>query len=237
MSTLTIQGPGQPGRDPEKVSLAASEAGTFGICECGNCHLDLLLTAVRPVNFRGQVIAGADRWHVENLSDSEPLVVRDVDRRVAAAVALPTESLPFTHDMAVITPFSQVSGAMVTVFFNPSGERAVVGSSCPGISAPPELMLDPNARYFAVLSVLCEHVVRGGPVGLVPTSARIAARLALSPRAVDSHIDYLIGKFDIPAPVTRSNGWKRQALIRYVQAHEGIVHVLRRSGRGRMAVA
>jgi len=192
--------------------------------------LDLRLAAATPVQFRGQVVAGTDRWRIENLSDSEPLVVEDVDGQAVATVALPRESLPFAHDMAVVTPFGRVPGVAVTVFFSPSASAPSAGQRCPAIKSP-RCELDPGARYFAVLSTLCEHVLKYGHAGRVPTSSDIAARLALSPRAVDSHIDYLVDKFDIPAPVTRSTGWKRHALIRYVHAHEGVAQLLRVGAR------
>lgn len=223
---LTIQEPGEPGRDPRRVSLRTHEVATFGVCKCDRCHLDLRFAPAAPVQFRGQIVAGADRWRVENLSDSELLVVQDADGRAAQTVALPRESLAFEYDMAVITPFGKVPGVAVTVFFSPSASAATAAQRCPAI-APPRCELDRGSRYFAVLSALCEHVLDHGRGGLVPTSSQIAARLALSPRAVDSHIDYLVDKLDIPAPVTRSTGWKRRALVRYVRAHEGTAQVLR----------
>lgn len=226
MSLLTIQGPSGPGVNPAKVSLRTHEVATFGLCKCGGCHLDLRLAATTPVQFRGLVVAGADRWRIENLSDSEPLVIEDVDGRAPATVALPMESLPFARDMAVVTPFGKVPGVSVTVFFSPSPGAVAAGQRCPAIESP-RRELDQSARYFAVLSTLCEHVLKYGHAGQVPTSSAIAARLALSPRAVDSHIDYLVDKFDIPAPVTRNTGWKRRALIRYVRAHEGLAQVVR----------
>lgn len=77
-----------------------------------------------------------------------------------------------------------------------------------------------------MLGALCEPTLLHGAAGRVPSSAEIAARLGLTPRAVDSHIDYLVEKLDILAPVTLSTGWKRRALIDYVRGHEGVARFL-----------
>jgi hypothetical protein len=63
----------------------------------------------------------------------------------------------------------------------------------------------------------------------VPTSSHIARRLGISPRAVDAHVDYLIDKFGIPAPAQRDTGWKRRALMAYVQNHGDVARLLQRS--------
>ena len=131
-----------------------------------------------------------------------------------------------------MSPFNRVEGVSVTVFFSPSPAQAV-GPGCPAISPRPEPVLDPNALHVSVLSALCESALLEEPTGHMPTSSDIAARLDLSPRAVDSHIDYLIEKLDIPAPTYRGVGWKRSALIAYVRAHESLARALRTARAGR----
>lgn len=155
------------------------------------------------------------------------MVVTHVDNRADPVVVWPGEWMPFTHDMAIVTPYGNAHAASVTVFFTPGSARRAGGGGCPAIRSPSDPSLDPGARYFAVLAALCEPVLADGPGAPVPTSSDIAARLDLSARAVDSHIDYLVDKFDIPVPVTRSTGWKRRALIAHVRARESIARVLR----------
>jgi hypothetical protein len=227
MPALTIQAPAKRGSDPPKVSLQPQEVGTFGVCECGSCYLDLPISASPPMNFRAQILAGFDRWLIENLSDSEPLTVADADDQARSRTALPGESLPCTADMAIVRPFGGPPEVCVTVFFTPSAEAGAARTCCPGISALPDLELDTTARYFAVLTALCEPELQDEFADRLPTSSSIASRLALSPRAVDSHIDYLVEKLDLPVPVNRSTGWKRRALIRYVRGNKPLARAVR----------
>src|ERR1700722_3439270 len=227
MPALTIQAPAERGFDPRKVSLQPQEAGTLGVCECGSCHFDLPISASPPMNFRAQILAGFDRWRIENLSDSEPLIVANADDQARSRTAMPRESLPCTADMAIIRPFGGPLEVCVTVFFTPSSEAGATRACCPGIRAMPDLELDTTARYFAVLTALCEPELQDEFAGQLPTSSSIASQLALSPRAVDSHIDYLVEKLDIPIPVNRSTGWKRRALIKYVRGNNQVARAVR----------
>jgi hypothetical protein len=179
------------------------------------------------MNFRAQILAGFDRWLIENLSDNEPLIVANADDQARSRTALPGESLPCTADMAIIRPFGGPQEVCVTVFFTPSTEAATSRACCPGIRAVPDLELDTTARYFAVLTALCEPELQDEFADQLPTSSNIASRLALSPRAVDSHIDYLVEKLDIPVPVNRSTGWKRRALIKYVRGDNQVARAVR----------
>lgn len=177
----------------------------------------------------GEIAVGLDRWHISNLSDATSMSVTDVDEVGAPTVVWPGETVPLDHDMAIVEPLGGGSGALsVTVFFSlaPAGRRTTAGA-CPAITRRTDPQLDPDARYFAVLAALCGPVLFGGPDEPLPTSAQIAARLGLSPRAVDAHIDYLVEKFGIPTPVARGAGWKRRALLAHVRTREGIVGALR----------
>lgn len=174
----------------------------------------------------GEIVVGPDRWRVVNLSDADSMIVSHVDDSTDPAVVWPGEWLPFTHDMAIVRPYGRADAASVTVFFTPGPGRSG-GGGCPAIRQSNDPSLDPGARYFAVLAALCAPALADGSTARVPTSSDIAARLDLSPRAVDSHIDYLVDKFGIPVPVTRSTGWKRRALIAHVRARESIARILR----------
>lgn len=226
MSILTIQGPAERGRDPRQISVRTGGSATFGICGCGGCALDLRLPAQPPVDFRGEIVVGPDRWRIANRSNGEPVIVTQVDGRADPTAVRPGEWLPFCDDMATVTPSAATAGPLLTVFFTADAGAAEVGAGCPAITPRPGPELDPGARYFAVLAALCEPVLLDGRAGRVPTSSDIGARLALSPRAVDSHIDYLVGKFAIVPPHTRSTGWKRRALIKYVRRHDGVAQAL-----------
>ncbi len=179
----------------------------------------------------GEIVVGPDRWRITNLSDSESMMVAHVDNCADPTVVWPGEWLPFNHDMAIVTPHDQAESASVTVFFSPGSITSRAGAGgCPAIGRHSDPSLDPGSRYFAVLAALCEPVLFDAPGARVPTSSDIAARLNLTARAVDSHIDYLVDKFGIPVPVTRSTGWKRRALIAHVRARESIARALRPTG-------
>jgi hypothetical protein len=232
MSTLTIRASGRPGTDPLQISRDMGGSITFGVCACAGCTLDLRLAPECSVNFRGEILVGADRWRIVNLSATEPILVRHVDAEAPPLTALPGESLSFRYDMALLEPHQVADGMSLTLFFDQEDPPPPpVGATCPAIKErlDPELALD--ARYFAVLAALCEPTLAPGRSREVPTSSRIAARLALTARAVDAHIDYLVSKFDIPVPNMRSAGWKRRALIEYVQRHDAIARAVCNSFR------
>jgi len=231
MSFLTIQGPTKPGRDTPKVSLRTDEIATFGLCKCGVCPFELRLSDGAPVPFAGQICVGSRRWYLRNQSGDRPLVVADVDRRAHPITVLSGELVPFTLDMATVSPFNRAEGVSVTVFYSPSAVAQATDPGCPAISPPPDPVLDPNALHVSVLAALCEPALLDEQTEYVRTSSDIAAQLALSPRAVDSHVDYLIEKFNIPAPSHRAAGWKRSALIAYVRGHESVARALQDRAR------
>ncbi|WP_170191867.1 helix-turn-helix domain-containing protein [Saccharothrix syringae] len=209
MTGLTVQGPVARGRDPRRVDVPVGGTRTFGTCACGSCDWDLPI-AGEP-DFRGALVADGAVWWVVNLSDREPLFVASVDHPGEATAVRPGERLPFGFDMAIVTPSRGPATVSVTVFASVPEAPVPLRPRCPAVH-PGVPALDPDARYYAVLEALCEP---GGV--LAPTSADIAGRLGLSPRAVDAHIDYLVRKLDLPEPATRRHGWKRMALIAHVR--------------------
>ncbi|MEV0678920.1 hypothetical protein AB0I60_20620 [Actinosynnema sp. NPDC050436] len=210
---MTVQGPVARNRGARRVEVPPGGARTFGTCGCGRCSWDLLIPGRPAADLRGVVEADRSVWWPANLSDRRPLFVADVDRPGEAGPVRPGERLPFGLDMAVVSPTRQPGPPVVTVFAGFAARPLPRSPRCPAIH-PDEPRLDPDARYYAVLAALC-----GGAGPFAPTSADIAARLRMSPRAVDAHIDYLVRKLDLPEPATRRNGWKRTALIDHVRAH------------------
>ncbi|MBP2326467.1 hypothetical protein JOF56_006852 [Kibdelosporangium banguiense] len=214
MSVLTIQGPAERGRVPERFDIPEGGNGTFGACACTRCALDIRIVADSPLQFRGEVTGGRSVWWIANLSDYEPLSVSDVDDTGSATVR-PGDRLPFGFDMAIVRPLRAAKALSVTVFAAAAPASKPRTGSCPEIWQDEQAYLDPRSRYFSVLEILYRPHTVGGPI---PTSADIAVELDLSPRAVDAHIDYLIARLGIPAPARRSAGWKRSALVAYVHA-------------------
>jgi|GEM_PF-1883919 len=227
---LTVQG--YSGHNAALAMTARDTNGivTFGVCKCGRCDLDLSLSSRRPVHFRGRISVGWSSWWIENLS-GQPLVVSQTRSGGSFGVAQPGESLPISRTTATVAPYDSASGISLEVRFRPATRQREVTSTCPAIplSAP---KLDVRARYFAVLSALCSDALSRYPGASVPTSSHIAGRLGISPRAVDAHVDYLVDKFGIPAPAHRDTGWKRRALMAYVQNHSDVARLLQRSGPG-----
>ncbi|GAA0221388.1 hypothetical protein GCM10010492_19400 [Saccharothrix mutabilis subsp. mutabilis] len=211
MSAVTVQGPVERGRSPRRVEVPGGGTRTFGTCACGECAWDLPIDG--EPDFRGAVEAEGGVWWITNLSDTETLFVADVDDPGEASAVRPGERVPFGFDMATVTPARRPGRVTVTVFAAVTEVPPPVVRRCPAIR-PEVPQLDPDARYSAVLAALCE---RRGPVA--PTSADIAARLRMSARAVDAHIDYLVRKLEIPEPAIRRTGWKRMALIEHVRTH------------------
>jgi len=202
---VTVQGPVERGRDPRRVDVPGGGTRTFGTCACGACSWDLAIAA--EPDFRGSVSADGGVWWVANLSDREPLFVADVDRPAEVTAVRPGERLPFGLDMALVSPAAEPGALALTVFAAVAEPPRSLLPRCPAIR-PGAPRLDPDARYFAVLVELCAGA---------PTSAAIAARLGMSPRAVDAHVDYLAQKLDLPEPPIRRPGWKRTALIAHAR--------------------
>jgi hypothetical protein len=109
-------------------------------------------------------------------------------------------------------------GRPIVVVFGP---EPVLGwentRPCP---ASVSMALNHDSVYFAVLVALCEPHLTGEGAPMPPTSAEIARRLSengthLSPRAVDAHITYLIGKLPIePQSTGRHGHWRKQSLVK-----------------------
>lgn len=227
---LTVQGFFGQGTAPAMTARETNGIVTFGVCKCGQCDLDLCLSSRRPVHFRGRISVGWSSWWIENLS-GQPLIVSQTYGGGSLGVAQPGESLPISRATATVAPYDSTSGICLEVSFQPAGGQRAVTSTCPAIPlAAPKL--DVRARYFAVLTALCSDALAHYPGTSVPTSSHIAGRLGISPRAVDAHVDYLVDKFGIPAPAQRDTGWKRRALMAYVQNHGDVARLLQRCRPG-----
>ncbi|GAA3854167.1 hypothetical protein GCM10022243_19650 [Saccharothrix violaceirubra] len=205
---LTIQGPVERGRAPRQVDVPDGHSAAFGGCGCDSCAFDIRLPGAVAPDFRGELDADRTTWWVTNTGDREPLLVADVDHPDETVAVRPGERVPFAFDMALIRP--STGPLSVTVFATLARSRRAAARPCPGLDPVAVPHLDRTSRYYAVLAELCG-------TGPMPTSAGIAARLGMSPRAVDAHIDYLIDKLGIPAPAIRSTGWKRTALVAHVR--------------------
>lgn len=205
--------------------LAAGQQLRFGACRCGVCDLDLVVPAGASGPVVGQVAAHPDHWRLDNLG-SAPLTVMDLEQ--------PRNQLTVGSGRAgAVVPFelSQIHDGelLLATVFGPEPAVARGGvAPCPAVGVariPGDL--DPAATYFAVLVALCEPRLRP-PSGAVPASdhpplptspeiARALARrgVAISPRAVDAHIEYLIDKLGIQSaePAGRAKrGWRKEAL-------------------------
>lgn len=213
VSVVTLQGPAERGRNPQRIDLREGRSATFGACGCNFCDLDLRISGV-TLSFYGEITAARSVWWIANSSDRDPLFVADVDHPEDAVVVRPGGRLPFALDMAVVTPTRVGGGTSVTVFATVVKAARPQQRWCPAITTEPTL--DRSARYYAVLAELCAEAG-----GAMPTSADIAARLHMSPRAVDAHIDYLVKKLNLPTPARRSTGWKRTALVAH--ARDGLL--------------
>lgn len=217
---VSIVGPTGPGGQ-----LAAGERLRFGACRCGGCDFELLVPAGASGPVLGQVTAHPDHWRLDNLG-AAPLTVVDLE--------LSENQLTVASGRAgAVVPFelSQIHDGelLLATVFGPEPAVAHRGDApCPAVGMvhiPGDL--DPAATYFAVLVALCESRLRP-PSGAarpsdhptLPTSPEIARALArrgvaISPRAVDAHIEYLIEKLGLQSaePAGRAKrGWRKEAL-------------------------
>lgn len=231
---VSVQATGSPPSAVHQLSTGAQLR--FGACRCGDCPYELRLPGTTP-SVAGHVTADRDHWRLTNHGQVD-LLVFDLERS-HDMITVPTGRL------AVVVPFelARIIGEgrpLLTVFGPEPGPPAPAPTDCPALpDHRPPTLLNPDATYFAVLVTLCEprlrpvHGLRSAAPPPLPTSAEIAHRLrqrgfAVSARAVDSHIDYLIDKLRLRDPGTTGAArrtWRKETLVttairRGLVAHE-----------------
>lgn len=219
-ATVSVQAPASAAGPGTVRHLAPGERLTFGRCRCDGCGFDLVVDGPgADPHLAGAVTALADHWQLHNLSPSAVLLARDLEdpgqcvRLMPGRVAV---AMPF--ELAAVTSLGPWP-AGITVFGPEPTSPPVAVRACQ--DRGPAVRLNVRASYFSVLRALCAPRLVGPAAERLPTSAELSARLAsqglaLSPRAVDRHIDYLVERFGLQADDWSAfgRGWKREALAR-----------------------
>lgn len=186
------------GESPQQIDLELGESASFGVCRCGRCDLDLAL-AHGPPGLTGEITAATGHWLLTNLCPNMTLLVENLENSYEYVTVDATRALaPVPFELSRVGVAGLPRGAALTVF-GPEPLRADTRPrSCAAVTAA-QPALNPRATYFAVLRTLCEPRQNGPSSAPLPTSEEIARRLGsrVSARAVDAHIDYLIGKLGL----------------------------------------
>ena len=208
--------------------LSAGQRLRFGACGCGACRFGLVVPVGPAGPVIGTVSARRDHWRLDNLGRPALIVVDLEHPRSLITVPGGRVGAVVPFELAQIHDGEQ---PLVTVFGPEPAAGGGVAPLCPAVREyPPTGGLDPGATYFAVLVALCEPRLRrlaraAGPdnsTGL-PTSPEIVRILAgrgiaITSRAVDAHIEYLVDKLGLrPAGPTAAagrarRGWRKEAV-------------------------
>jgi len=226
-STVLVQVPAPPGQGPPLVvHLRPGDVATFGR-GAPDRPVDVPLRHDGVSRLAGEIRAAEDHWLLSNLSRHATLVVdnpegageylRIAPRRLAAPIPFEFArvSLPVAEGEAVFLVFApQHTYADEEMLERPGGELTTAA-----------FPLDETAKYFLVLLALCEPRLRDSTSVAVPTVAEVIERLAplqgfgaLTPSAVNYHIDYLATtklRIKQRAGIDDSQRleWKRDALV------------------------
>jgi hypothetical protein len=193
-SVVTVQLPVPLGAAPQQIELQDGDSATFGECRCGHCDLDLSLDG-GPC-FAAEITAAGQYGLLSNLTVRGALLVENLENSYEYFTVDPGRHLmPVPFELSRIGAAAGPGDARVTVF-GPEPERGSARlHSCPG--ALVDLVLDPQATYFAVLQALCQPRLSGRLTTPLPTSEEVANTVGLTSRAVDAHIEYLMGKLGL----------------------------------------
>lgn len=201
---------------PAQVAhLRNGEAIHFGYCVCGECELEVRLDLAGVF---GRLSVDAQICAITNLSRHATFVMWDLeDPRQRLRIPAGRAAVPVPFELARIGVVGTGDAGILTIFGpEPVEEANQQVVACSGGTPPPPL--NPGATYYAVLRTLRDawndpHRKR------LPTSAEVASKLrrgglAITSRAVDHHIDYLIRRVRLDQPChTGGQRRKREALV------------------------
>lgn len=200
--------------------LHVGESITFGTCLCDECQIDLRIpTSGSEAHVLGRITAYEDHWRLDTMS-REPLTVHDLEN--------PRDAIMLSggaRRALILFELSRIcanDNPIVTVLGPEPGGRSLTMAPCPALAANgPDICLDPQAKYFSVLVALCEVRLGGCADAVLPTSTEIAQSLAgrgvaMTARAVDAQIDYLVTKLNLRPTgfdARPKRSWRKEALV------------------------
>ncbi len=193
--------------------LHAGQAARFGFCVCGRCNVDFRMGLAGVF---GELQAESKVCWLWNLSRYASLVLWDLeDPRQRLRLPPGKPALPIPFELTRVGVLGAGELGFLTVIGPEPRESEATPRPCHGgghtQTAP---QLDPSATYYAVLQVLCDAWTDSDR-GRLPSSAEVALALrdrglAISSRAVDHHINYLIRRTMVDQNGPRR---KREALV------------------------
>ena len=196
--SVIVQYPVPDRRDQEIVRLAPGEDATFGRGGPGH-PVRLRIDHPGVGRLAGRIAAAQDHWLLSNLSVDRTYLVENPEGAGEHVKVAPRRlDAPIPFELArVALPVDPAP--LEFVVFAPPPRLADHSASSPDRASTTVLFsLDETAKYFLVLTALCEPRLRDGSSAALPTDPQILDRLRLLPScrhltrsAVNFHIDYL----------------------------------------------
>lgn len=191
-------------------------------------RVDLVLSHEEVPRLAGRITAVDDHWTLTNLTRDRTLVVENPeggDEHVKVGPRRAGAPIPF--ELArLLLPVRR--GRAELMVYAPGHTYLDAGVDEPddGIRTAAGFHLDEAAKYFLVLTALCEPQLRDLSSVAVPTVADVIARLApldgchdLTRSAVNFHVDYLVRRKlrleEHQPPGAERLEWKRNALVAF----------------------
>lgn len=219
-SVLSIEHVSGQGTTRATVHLGPGDDTVMGSCRCGTCEIGALLPRTLEHVF-AHVTVHDDHWRLRNGGASALILENHAQLCEYLTISPGLHWRPVPYDVTRIRDAS-TNGiiAMATASF--PDRPADIPAPCPDIDdVVVATRLARNTKHFAVLAALCRPRLWEGPGAPLPSSTEISAMIQrngrnVTPRAVDSQIDYLLDKLGVLQNGHTSpgggRGWKRELL-------------------------
>jgi hypothetical protein len=197
--SVIVQYPVPDRRDQEIVRLAPGEDATFGRGGPGH-PVRLRIDHPRVGRLAGRITAAQDHWLLSNLSVDRTYLVENPEGAGEHVKVAPRRlDAPIPFELARVVLPVDTAPLEFVVFAPPPRLADHSASSTPdGATTTALFSLDETAKYFLILTALCEPRLRDGSSAALPTDPQILDRLRLLPScrhltrsAVNFHLDYL----------------------------------------------
>jgi hypothetical protein len=228
MESVIVQYPVPGERRQVVVRLGPGEDATFG---GGADRQPVRLWIQQPgvPALAGRITATEDHWLLSNLSRDRTYLVENPEGAGEHVKVAPRRlAAPIPFELAQVAIPTDQGTAEFVVFAPPHrfAERGGVPAA-DGDAGAAAFSLDEGAKYFLVLTALCEPRLRDGSSSALPTDLEVVDRLRplpacrrLTRSAVNFHLDYL-AKFKLrvrerAGADRRRLEWRRAALVSFV---------------------
>lgn len=202
------------------VELRPRDRAAIGSCSTGEHSYDVDLGETMA-HVLVTVFVQDDHWKIYNTGNA-PIILENAAQLCEYLIVEPgTQGRVVPYDVTRLRDaYTNHLIALVTAVFQESPPD--LPAPCADTAKPlPVDRIARDTKHFAVLTELCRPRLLHGPGVPLPSSADIAGSIQRSgrpvtPRAVDSQIDYLLEKLGAPLngdrPTGAGRGWKRELL-------------------------